>query len=121
MSGLFIKKGPIVQIKSHTGSIDTLKDDDPAVEYDGPLVVMTNRFSASASEILAGAMQDYGRAIIVGGETTLDAGTDDIVLDNANLHDFAEEALEATKKSISETVGDLVNSHKEKDQTAVKN
>lgn len=65
MSGLFIEKGPIVQIKSHTNQIDVLKDDDPSVTYKGPLIVMINRFSASASEILAAAMQDYGRAVLV--------------------------------------------------------
>lgn len=80
MSGLFLKGGPIVQIKDHRGNIDILRDDEKDVVYDGPLIVMVNRFSASASEILAGALQDYGRAVIVGGEQTHGKGTVQAVL-----------------------------------------
>lgn len=80
MSGLFIEKGPIVQIKNSYGEVDVMADNDASVTYDGPLIVMTNRFSASASEILAGAMQDYKRAIIVGGEYTHGKGTVQAVL-----------------------------------------
>lgn len=80
MSGLFLKGGPIVQIKDHRGNIDILRDDEKEVVYDGPLIVMVNRFSASASEILAGALQDYGRAVIVGGEQTHGKGTVQAVL-----------------------------------------
>jgi carboxyl-terminal processing protease len=75
MSGLFIEKGPIVQVKNHNGQIDVLKDTDPTTTYDGPLIVLVNRFSASASEILAAAMQDYDRGIVVGGEFTHGKGT----------------------------------------------
>lgn len=80
MSGLFLKGGPIVQIKDHKGNIDILRDDISNVVYDGPLIVMVNRFSASASEILAGALQDYGRAVIVGGSETHGKGTVQAVL-----------------------------------------
>lgn len=69
MSGLFIEEGPIVQVKSRTSKPYVHKDSDDGVLYDGPLIVMVNNMSASASEILAAAMQDYGRAIIVGGTT----------------------------------------------------
>ncbi len=75
MSGLFIKKGPIVQVKNRPGKIEVMSDNDPDVTYNGPLFVMINRFSASASEILAGAMQDYKRAIIIGGEFSHGKGT----------------------------------------------
>lgn len=81
MSGLFIEKGPIVQVKNHLGQIEVLEDTDPSITYDGPLIVMTNRFSASASEILAGAMQDYKRAVIVGGDYSHGKGTVQAVLD----------------------------------------
>ncbi len=75
MSGYFIEKGPIVQVKSRTRNPRILKDTDPNVQYGGPLVVMVNSFSASASEILAAALQDYDRAIIVGSPTTFGKGT----------------------------------------------
>ena len=69
MSGLFIEKGPIVQVKPRSRSPFVYKDDDPRVIYTGPFVVMINGFSASASEILAAAMQDYDRAVIVGSKS----------------------------------------------------
>lgn len=69
MLGLFIKTGPTVQIKSFNGSIEVLEDHDPEILYDGPMAVMVNRLSASASEIFAGAIQDYQRGIIVGDRT----------------------------------------------------
>jgi len=75
MAGLFIEKGPIVQIKSRTGEPYVLRDRDPMVYYDGPLIIMVNSFSASASEILAAAMQDYKRAIIIGSAATFGKGT----------------------------------------------
>ncbi len=75
MSGLFIEEGPIVQVKSRGRATEILRDNDSRVQWDGPLIVMVNGFSASASEILAAAMQDYGRAIIVGSTSTYGKGT----------------------------------------------
>lgn len=69
LTGLFIKDGPVVQVKHSDGAIEIDKDTDPNIIYDGPLAVIVNRFSASASEIFAGAIQDYGRGLILGEQT----------------------------------------------------
>ena len=75
MAGLFIDKGPIVQIRSKEGKSQVLSDETPGILYDGPLVVMVNEFSASASEIFAGAIQDYKRGLIVGSTSSYGKGT----------------------------------------------
>ena len=75
MGGFFIKSGPIVQVKSRDRSPYVMNDDDPTYLYDGPLVILVNQNSASASEIMASAMQDYKRAIIIGGKSTYGKGT----------------------------------------------
>ncbi len=85
-SGLFMKTGPIVQVKNSYGNRRVLSDDDPSVSWDGPLLVLVNQFSASASEILAAALQDYGRAVIVGGAHTHGKGTVQTLIDmNENI------------------------------------
>jgi carboxyl-terminal processing protease len=75
LTGLFIKDGPVVQVRDASGKVVVDDDPDPSVQYDGPLIVLTSRSSASASEILAAALQDYGRALIVGDTSTHGKGT----------------------------------------------
>ncbi len=69
LSGLFIKTGPVVQVRDAQDKTEVDNDDDPTISWSGPLAILVDRFSASASEIFAGAMQDYGRALIIGTQT----------------------------------------------------
>src|SRR6184192_65704 len=80
LTGLFLKSGPIVQTKDYNGSIRISSDPDPGIAYSGPLIVLTSRQSASASEIFAAALQDYGRAVIVGDKNTFGKGTVQTIL-----------------------------------------
>lgn len=75
MGGHFISTGPIVQVRTSNNRIQAAQDRNPSVAYDGPLVILTNFYSASASEILAAAMQDYKRGIVIGSKTTYGKGT----------------------------------------------
>ena len=81
LTGLFLKSGPIVQTKGSNGNIVVSSDPDPGIAYAGPLLVLTSRQSASASEIFAAALQDYGRAVIVGDKNTFGKGTVQTILE----------------------------------------
>ncbi|HEY0369073.1 MAG TPA: carboxy terminal-processing peptidase [Chthoniobacterales bacterium] len=81
LTGLFLKSGPVVQTKGSNGNIVVSSDPDPGIAYAGPLVVLTSRQSASASEIFAAALQDYGRALIVGDKNTFGKGTVQTILE----------------------------------------
>lgn len=94
LTGLFIPEGPVVQIKDTRGLIKNLKDTDPEMAYAGPMLVLTSRASASASEIFAGAMQDYGRAVIVGEKSTFGKGTVQSVVE---LSQYLPAALQSYK------------------------
>lgn len=86
LTGLFIKNGPVVQVKDGAGAIKNETDYNPEVFYDGPLAVLINRFSASASEIFSAAMQDYGRGVVI-GEKTYGKGT---VQNMVSLNEFVQ-------------------------------
>lgn len=81
LTGLFIDRGPVVQVKNSDGTVQQYSDDSGSTVWDGPLVVMTSKFSASASEIFAGAIKDYGRGIVVGDPATHGKGTVQTLMD----------------------------------------
>jgi len=81
LSGLFIDQGPVVQVRDSAGRVSVGRDTNTAVAYDGPLAILTSRFSASASEIFAGAMQNYGRAVIIGDSSTYGKGTVQVIFE----------------------------------------
>jgi len=100
LTGLFIKDGPVVQVRNSDGSIQIGADNDPEIVYDGPLAVLVNRFSASASEIFSGAIQDYERGIII-GEQTYGKGTVQNLIDLNRLIQSANDKLGQLKVTIA--------------------
>jgi len=92
--GLFIDEGPAVQVKNERGNERVLRSDPTGKVYDGPLLVMVNKFSASASEIVAAALQDYGRAVIVGDDHTHGKGTVQTVMDMDEMRMFYQTQFE---------------------------
>ena len=85
LTGLFIKSGPVVMVQDSNGRNSVLRDKDKALHYDGPMLVVTNKLSASASEIFAAALQDYNRAVIVGDSTTFGKGTVQTMVELSNI------------------------------------
>ncbi len=81
LTGLFIDRGPVVQIRDADGQVELFEDTEPDVAWDGPLVVLVSKFSASASEIFAGAIQDYRRGLVVGDHATHGKGTVQVMMD----------------------------------------
>jgi len=101
LTGLFIRSGPIVETRDSRGRIEVYEDPDPGIAYDGPLVVLVDRHSASASEIFAGAIQDYGRGIVV-GEPTFGKGTVQSLIDLARFVDDGPDDLGQLKITIAQ-------------------
>ena len=85
LTGLFVAKGPVVQVRDSSGEIQVDRDTNASVAYDGPLAILVDRFSASASEIVTGALQNYGRAIVIGDSSTHGKGSVQTVLEMRNL------------------------------------
>lgn len=104
ITGLFIKQGPVVQVRGAQNRIQVDTDDDPAVAYDGPLVVLTNRFSASASEIVSGALQDYGRAVTVGDKATFGKGSVQAVVELSRMLEQGSVPIQTDPGSLHLTI-----------------
>ncbi len=105
LTGLFIARGPVVQVRDSLNRVEVRDDENPRTVWDGPLAVLTSRYSASASEIVAGALQNYGRAIVVGDNSTHGKGTVQTImpiLDDSRFRRFLEEPPRsgATKMTI---------------------
>ena len=100
LTGVFIKSGPVVQVRDASGNVKVEKDQDNEIYYEGPLAVMVNRFSASASEIFSAAIQDYGRGIIV-GERTYGKGTVQNVVDLNNMIHISGKKLGEVKITLA--------------------
>lgn len=84
LTGLFIDQGPVVQVRDSLGRVSLGRDTNSTIAYDGPLAILTSRFSASASEIFAGAMQNYGRAVVIGDSSTYGKGTVQVIFEMQN-------------------------------------
>ena len=101
LTGLFIESGPIIQIRDYSGKIEINSDPDPDIAYGGPLAVLVNRNSASASEIFAGAIQDYRRGIII-GEPTFGKGTVQNIIDLNHFTDSSDEDHGRLKATVAQ-------------------
>mgnify|MGYP001214717754 FL=1 len=97
MVGLFIEEGPVVQVRKPNGKKDILSDRDPRIQWDGPLVVMINNYSASAAEIFAAAIQDYNRGVVVGSKHSFGKGTVQVMYSLNDLVRIKEEDFGAIK------------------------
>jgi carboxyl-terminal processing protease len=107
MSGLFINQGPVVQVKYSDGGTEILRDKEGKAHYTGPLILLVNKFSASASELFAAAMQDYGRALIVGDSSTFGKGTVQVLIELRQVvpGSSAEGALKLTVQKFYRVAG----------------
>lgn len=110
MTGLFIDQGPVVQVKDALGRVRAYDDEGEGMRYDGPLVVLTSKFSASASEIFAGAIQDYGRGLVVGDQNTHGKGSVQTLEDVGRQVSFRKRpnlgALKVTRQKFYRPSGD---------------